>query len=144
MVIFFLINISNVINSITDPYFQLQILIVLFSFNLPFVFMINAGYIHPFSMYGFVPFFAFGSTIGIRFFSEFLGKWGNFRKIEYSIITIFLLLSISRSTFTINGGSLPQLLYYISPKIPYSEKPIKNNLSKNIIPYDKWVKHVGE
>ena len=128
-----------------NPNFQLQIILVLFSWGIPFNLMINGAYIHPFSLYYFSPFFAVGSAIGLKYFLSYTNRWLNRNSMGFIVVSLFLFYSISRSIFSIQGGSLEHVLYYISPSLPFAQAPINKSINANkIISNDLWKKYVGE
>jgi 4-amino-4-deoxy-L-arabinose transferase-like glycosyltransferase len=73
------------------------------------VLAINHAYVHPFSLYYFAIFMAFGSALGLDWITEW-GKHVRGRRIlANGVVAVFLTLSIGRSLFTLTGGSLPAL-----------------------------------
>jgi hypothetical protein len=86
------------------------VLAQLFFWGVPAgVLAINHAYIHPFSLYYFAIFMAYGSALALQWIGEGTKRVAAWGIVGRSTVAVFLVLSIGRSVFTISGGSLPAL-----------------------------------
>lgn len=83
----------------------------LFCWGMPAgVLAINHAYVHPFSLYYFAIFMAYGSALALQWIGEGTKHEAAWRIVGRTTVAVFLVLSIGRSVFTISGGSLPALV----------------------------------
>ena len=87
------------------------VLLQFLAWGFPFgVLAVNYAYVHVFSLYYFSVFMAYGSALALDRIT------GSARRVRYrriigsGLVTVFLVLSIGRSLFTMSGGSLPALV----------------------------------
>jgi hypothetical protein len=87
------------------------VLVQLFLWGVPAgVLAINHAYIHPFSLYYFAIFMAYGSALALQWIGESTKRPAAWRIVGRSTVAVFLVLSIGRSIYSISGGSLPALV----------------------------------
>src|SRR5262249_55180255 len=111
------------------------------AWGIPFgILAMNLAYIHPFSIYYFAVFFAFGSTLTLQFAARRVVAAGQRRILVISTIGLFLVFSLTRSFYSIAGGALDSTTAKYLPGFVSAVFAVKDPgaVKDGAIPRDQW------
>lgn len=98
---------------------------------------VNLAYNHPYYIYYFAIFFAYGSALVLQWISERIPSTVNRRFVVHALLVVFFSMSVARSLFAISGGSLPTLLAGYLPGVIGSRFG-PDDKGPRTIPRDQW------